>query len=392
MSARFRFPHLAALLAALTAAGGLSALAGVVLWQGWPPAALWHAVFALGAMPLIFAAMIYFTPVLTRTPEPPRGLALWPLAALAAGAGIVARFGHGVEAMRQAAPWLALVAVGGLGYWMFRRRRACLGPPHACLRWYASALGCLALGLAAVAVSAVRPDWAPPLRAFHLHINTLGFMGLAALGTLQVLLPTVLGKPDPGAPRRLARDLPWSLAGALGIAIGAAMDDTPGRTLAMVATAAYGWPLLRLARDMHVTFGRHLWTPRQPAPLLLAAMTGLALVLLHGLAHVADPGRARDVLPPFLIAFLLPLVSGATAQLLPVWLRPGAQADWHKSQRWRLAAFARTRAALFPAAGLLAATGSGTGYLFGMLGAIWLIGAMALTVAGLIRPPPRQPR
>ena len=52
-----------------------------------------------------------------------------------------------------------------------------------------------------------------------------------------------------------------------------------------------------------------------------------------------------------------PVVSGAVAQLLPVWLRPGAQAAWQKSQRWRLAALARFRAAVLFVGVLLAATG-----------------------------------
>ena len=66
--------HSPALLAALTAAGAALALAGGAAWRDWPPAAFWHLVFAVGAMPMVFAAMTYFTPVLTRTPEAPRSL------------------------------------------------------------------------------------------------------------------------------------------------------------------------------------------------------------------------------------------------------------------------------------------------------------------------------
>ena len=80
--------------------------------------------------------------------------------------------------------------------------------------------------------------------------------------------------------------------------------------------------------------------------------------------------------PVFLIGFLLPLVSGAVTQLLPVWLRPGVQAAWQKSQRWRLAALARTRAVLLLAGGLLAATGTEFGLVLGVLGALWLLVAM----------------
>lgn len=60
------------------------------------------------------------------------------------------------------------------------------------------------------------------LRLLHLHLNTLGFVGLTALGTLQVLLPTALSDPDADAAQRLRHDLPWAAGGALLVAIGAA--------------------------------------------------------------------------------------------------------------------------------------------------------------------------
>lgn len=380
MSNRFRSHLLPAALAATTAAGILAALVSVAGKGSLPPPAFWHLVFATGALPLIFGAMIYFTPVLTRTPEAPQALVMAPLAALSAGLAIVGWFAHGIEALRHAAPWLALGATGGLAYWMRLRRRSCLGPPHPCLAWYLSALLCLALGLFAIGVSALWPAMAQPLRAFHLHINTLGFLGLTAIGTLQVLLPTVVGQPDPAATKRLRRDLPWSLVGAVGIALGAALSAVIGWPLAVAAAAAYAWPLLRLANDARLAFGAKLLKEGHAAPLLLAAIAGLLLLLLHGMAHGMGITHPRDVLPLFLVAFLLPLLSGAVAQLLPVWLRPRAPADWHKRQRVPLIALARTRAVLLLAAALLAFVGSEAGYVAGMLGALWLMGAMATVV------------
>jgi len=389
MSAHFRSPFqspsrshfLPAALAAVTAVGILVALASSAITTGWPPAAFWHLVFASGAMPLVFGAMIYFTPVLTRTQEAPRTLMTTPLMALAAGLAIIGWFAHGIEALRDAAPWLGLGAVVGLAYWMRQRKRSCLGPPHPCLAWYLSALLCLALGLIAVGISALWPHLAQPLRAFHLHINTLGFLGLTAIGTLQVLLPTVVGQPDPAAAKRLRRDLPWSLVGAVGIALGAAV----WLPLAITAALAYAWPLLRLANDARRTFGARLIGAGHVAPLLLAAISGLALLMLHGIAHGAGITHPRDALPLFLVAFLLPLLSGAVAQLLPVWLKPRAPGDWHKRQRQPLAAFARTRALLLLAAGALAVPGSLAAYPLAMLCALWLIGAMAAVAMRSIR-------
>lgn len=301
------------------------ASAGVAAWERWPPAALWHLVFAAGALPMILAAMAYFVPVLTRTRMAPRALAALPFAAFLAGLSIVAWFVQGgeiVQVVRIAAPWAAFAIVAGFAFWMERRRRACLGRAHPCLRWYAAALACLGMGLVAVGVSPWLPEHATALRLFHLHINTLGFIGLTAAGTLKVLLPTVIGKPNP------------------------AVAD--------------------------------FFAPRQPAPLLLAAVAGLAISLLHGIAHGLGMPGGRDALPLFVIGFLLPLVSGAVAQLLPVWLRPGIQTEWHRSRRSRLSAFARTRAALLLVAGPLAAAGSAFGYGLGIAAALWLLAAMAL--------------
>lgn len=378
--------HSPALLAALTAAGAALALAGGAAWRDWPPAAFWHLVFAVGAMPMVFAAMTYFTPVLTRTPEAPRSLVAMSLVALLAALGIVGWFVRGSEALRLLSPWLGLATTLAFLQWIARRWRACLGRPHACLRWYAAALACLGLGLTAVGLSAIVPAWAGPLRAFHLHINTLGFLGLTAIGTLQVLLPTVLGQPDPAAARRLARALPWSAGGALAVAAGAGA----WWPLAAIGALAYAWPLGRLLVDALRAFGPRLWQARQASPLLVAAMAGLMLVVFHGLLHGVGIGNARNALPLFLIGFLLPLVSGAVAQLLPVWLRPGAQAAWQKSQRWRLAALARFRAAVLFVGGLLAATGIEFALVFGILGALWLLVAM-LDTAHRARPDPRLP-
>ena len=49
------------------------------------PLAVAHLAFAVGIVPLIFAAMIHFVPVLTRTGDPARRLVLLPSAAQVSG-------------------------------------------------------------------------------------------------------------------------------------------------------------------------------------------------------------------------------------------------------------------------------------------------------------------
>lgn len=59
----------------------ISLLASIVLTlagQG-APVALAHLAFAVGVLPLIFAAMIHFVPVLTRSGDPPAVLPVYPI-------------------------------------------------------------------------------------------------------------------------------------------------------------------------------------------------------------------------------------------------------------------------------------------------------------------------
>jgi len=375
----------AALVTALAAG-----LAPALLPAGtWLPAALWHLVFAVGALPMILAAMGYFVPVLTRSGAAPRLLAVAPLAALAAGAGIVGFFVHGTPALRLAAPWLALLAVAGFAAWLAWRWRRCLGRPNACLAWYAAALGLLALGLLAVAAAPYAPEHGRALRAFHLHINLLGFIGVTALGTLHVLLPTVAGRPDPSAAARLALDLKWSAGGAFLLALGTALASVPGAVptalaapLALAGAAAYAWPPLRLLSHARRAWRRELVAAGNTMPLLVAALAGLCLALGAGCLHLFGITAGAAALPLFALAFLLPLVSGAAGQLLPVWLYPGVQDAWHRASRKRLALGARARAALLPAGGVLAALGLAPGYVIGVLGAVWLALAMLAVLLG----------
>jgi hypothetical protein len=359
-----RFLPFSAALTAVGAALALSAMNG-----NWLPATLWHLVFAVGALPMVLLAMAYFVPVLTRSSDAPRLLAAAPLAALAAGVAIVGYFAHGTLALRLDAPWLALLGVAGFGAWLALRWQRCIGHPNPCLRWYAAALALLALGLIAVGIAPYSPEQTRALRLFHIHINTLGFLGLTALGTLRVLLPTVAGRPDAAAAPRLVRDLKWSVGGALAIAAGAALAPT----LAWLGAALYFWPLARLVVHAWQTWRHEIVAAGSSLPLLTAALLGLGLVLGHGVLHAQHADIARGDIALFVIAFLLPLVSGAAGHLLPVWLWPGPQQEWHRDARRRLARGARLRGGLLLLGGLLAANGLQAGYVLGIVCAAWLL-------------------
>jgi hypothetical protein len=325
----------AALLALVTSAalllGGLGA-----------PQLAAHVAFALGVLPLILAAMAYFVPVLTRSGTPGRTAWLPPILAWIGGALAVYSFATSFSptALGLAASLGALAALA-LGGWTIDRARRMFGQRHRGLDWYLAALGFLLAALLAVVLMSLYPAQRDGLRLFHLHANLLGFVGLTALGTLQVLLPTCVGQADPDAAGRLRHDLKWAVAGALLVSTGSAAPLPPplrwaGALTALAGTALYGWVVAKMLHAWKTRFGRTLVQIHGAAPSLTAAGLGLLGMLALGAVHGFGGLPARPSVAGFVIAFLLPLVIGAASHLLPVWLRPGVQGQWHRGLRARL--------------------------------------------------------
>ena len=325
------------------------------------PAAHVHLVFALGVMPLITGAMLHFVPVLTRTRAAEPRMMSVPALAWMGGAFIAAFFVFGLpEILRSIAALLALTSCLGLGIWQIQRSRAALGGAHPGVRWYLSALLCLAISLLAVLAMSVWPEQYQSLKRLHLHLNLFGFVGLTAIGTLQVLLPTAAGRPDSGVTLRLRSHLPYALTGALLIAAGAAWLPLlcwPGLVLWLI-------PLAHLLRVWITKFRSDIFCLHGAAPLLAVALIGFVMALISGGAHGAGRINSTSVAHLSVFAFLFPLVSGAAGQLLPLWLKPGRQTEWHAQARHRLTFASGVRALLFLLAGSLAAAGfSWAGYL-----------------------------
>ena len=298
--------------------------------------------------------MTHFVPVLTRTRAASRGIEAFAALAWLGGALIVAFFIFPLPpAFRSAAAFLGLTAVAGLAAWQARRAGAALGGAHPGLRWYLAALACLGVSLLAVLAMGIWPQQMLALKRLHLHLNLFGFVGLSAVGTLQVLLPTAAGQPDPQVASRLRADLPTALGGTGLIALGAAWLPL----LSWLGLLLWLIPLSRLTRAWLANYRAGIFRLHGAVPFLAAALAGFSIALVAGDAHGAGWMGSTGVAHLFVFSFLFPLVSGAAGQLLPLWLRPGRQTEWHERARQRLTCAAGARAALLLAAGLLAVAG-----------------------------------
>ncbi|WP_306607751.1 hypothetical protein [Azonexus sp.] len=340
------------------------------------PAAVAHLAFAVGIVPLIFAAMTHFVPVLTRTGDPSRSIRRLPV--FAQFAGLTAVFG-----MQGWLPYAAIYLAAAVDLvlalillrWIFARARATLGSPHPGWRWYAGALVFLILALLAVLSTLVWPEQWAHWRLLHLHLNVFGLIGLAAFGTLPVLLPTVLGKPDPEAAGWLRRRFWLICIFVVLLALGAATFWP----LSVMGGALFLVLVLGLIVRWIRRFGLRTLLADGASCALLAAACGWQLCLLAGALHAFGWLPARPTLWAWAAAFLLPLVTGALSQLLPVWVWPGPISSERQRLRALLVVGGQGRSVVFMTAGVL--------FLGGLpeLATILSVSGLLWFVAGLVR-------
>lgn len=348
------------LLLGLVVAALMAFLAALSL-QG-APAPVWrHVLFAMGVMPLILGAMLYFIPVLTRTSSARGAVLLVPVAGFLAGCVAVIAFKGAAELL----PFIAVLAFVPIlveAIWIWRRRAQVFGVAHPGVDWYMAALAALMLALIVIGSRLVWPEGWGATRLLHLHLNLLGFLGLTAIGTLRVLLPTVLASQDTAAMRYLRRQLPIAVAGTLGVAAGAAFWPP----LATLGALFWLWSGLSLLAPLWRN--RRAWLTLHNASIaLVAAVLGWVLVLCAGMAHGSGWMRADTALSWLLYLFLLPLVTGATSYLLPVWRWPGRRSPAHERMRAYLMAYSGVRVLAFWISAILTLANAGAAPLPAML-------------------------
>jgi hypothetical protein len=356
------------MLIALIVATLLAFLAGQILPKaiGAAPAFWAHLVLAVGVMTLITAAMQHFVPVLTRGRGAGRWAARLPFLMLAAGGLALAVFGGVLDYVWVvAAAGLALAGALMMMAWMRSKAGKTLGKPHPGLAWYGAAMGCLSLGLVAAILIPVFPEWHTALRIFHLHINLYGFVGLTAVGTLQVLMPTAANRPDPHVAGRLRTDLKWALLGSLLVAIGQALLPP----LAWLGGLLWAWVIFNMGLAWWRLHRARLFAWHGAEPVLFAALIGFAFALAGTLFRPDSLGPLTIFLP----GFLMPLVTGAAGQLAPVWIEAGRNAARHAEDRAKITRWNGPRALLFLTAALLPLLGYKCSGMPALTALVWFV-------------------
>ncbi|GIH69949.1 multicopper oxidase domain-containing protein [Sphaerimonospora thailandensis] len=314
------------------------ALAGVAaLAHGRLPAPEWLLihVFLLGAVTnAIVTWTEHFAIALLRHSEPAQWVRPVRLAAL--NTGVVSVLYGATHGPIQVGIAGAAIVVGVIGWHVgilaVWSRRALGGRFAHVVAWYICAGAALITG--GTLGGLMLAGWPPRvstmrLEAAHIHVNLLGWIGLAVLGTLFTLWPTVLRTQMADGSGAIARrslrlavpGLAVTVGGFLG---GARWVAVAGLLLYAAAAALALVPFLRTARRRR---------PHTPAAWMLAAGTAWFVVaVLTDLSVVAT--RAADqvahgiepLVPFILVGFVGQTLLGALTFLLPVVLGGGPAA------------------------------------------------------------------
>ena len=318
-------------LAYLAAGGVVLALGGRVAGGAW--LAL-HLVLLGAATNAIVVWSEYFAAALLRAPPVSERVAL--ARALALNLGVVAVLG-GVQGGRPglAAAGACLAGAVVLGHALAlaaRIGRALPGRLAGTVWFYvagaAALLAGMGIGLWLAGGTAGSADAYRALRLAHMHLNVLGWVGLAVVGTQFTLWPTVLRtRMVPGVEPAVR----WSLPPlAVGLALAAAGLAAQGKAVALAGLALYAAGLgVALVPFVRTAVRR---PPHTAASWMLGAgMAWLVVAVVADLGALAAAGRVVDLdgqlarlVPVVAVGFALQTLTGALTYLLPVVFGRGA--------------------------------------------------------------------
>ncbi|MBP8162342.1 MAG: hypothetical protein KAX89_02070, partial [Propionivibrio sp.] len=137
-----------------------------------------------------------------------------------------------------------------------------------------------------------------------------------------------------------------------------------------------GYVVVRLGSAWLRRYGLRMIVNSGAAASLAAALIGFLMLLLFGIAHGLGWLSGHDAVPAFVAGFLMPLVTGALSQLLPVWCIPGRRTAMRDRLHQILGFGGAVRSLVFLAGSVLLAFGQNTGF--------WLVAAGLLSFVALV--------
>ncbi|KAA0919873.1 nitrite reductase [Dietzia sp. ANT_WB102] len=282
----------------------------------WVPASTWTIihVFTLGLLTnSILVWGQHFTETLLHRRPAEQSRALQVRRIMVLNAGIVVLVG-GMIAAVPALVVAGATVVGGAVTWyvvdMVRQLRAAAPTRfRPILVYYAFAAAFLPFGAVAGAFMGVGvpEEWALRLRAFHLAVNVLGFVGITVLTTLVTFWATVSrGRMPEGQDTAAARSLAVLTAAVVAAAVSSLFGAWPVTAASLVVyLLAVLWHLLYLGRVSRSA------PPREFASMSIGCGLLWLPVAVGWAAWLVAAGRVDD-----LGAVTVPLLAGAAAQIL----------------------------------------------------------------------------
>lgn len=251
--------------------------------------------------------------------------------------------------------WLTILGaavISGVILWHavmlgYRLRIALPGRFRISVRYYIVAAAFLPVGavLGVLLARGLPGDWHGKLLVAHTMINLLGWVGLAILGTLVTLWPTMLRtKMADGAERASTRALPVLATGLTAVALSPLVDlawlGVVGIAVYLVGTGIVYQPIIHAARVKSPHSFPTLSAAAALVWLPIALVTLGVKILTDGWATLAQSYGVVTVM--FLVGFALQMLFGALSHLVPVVIGRGPRplkagiAEINRLGTWRV--------------------------------------------------------
>ncbi|TFD66329.1 multicopper oxidase domain-containing protein [Cryobacterium ruanii] len=204
------------------------------------------------------------------------------------------------------------------------------------VRYYIAAAGCLVVGvtlgiLMAHPGSAAAGDYYARLYIAHIGLNLLGWVGLTVIGTVALLLPTVLHSHILSTTRAAARfTLPILLAGLVVLGTSAYADSrvitAAGVLIYLVGLAKVLGELAgHLRRSPAVSYAG--WSITAAVAWFALCALGFAVVVVAATSWADAAAGLKALVPYFAVGFSGQIMIGALSFLIPVVLGGGPRAS-----------------------------------------------------------------